>query len=228
MKKVPWEEISCKDSEYTICISSEKQSICRKVSVVYEHICMECKLKGKKASYIGQTSRSSKERALEHYKEEDHDKQESHVVTHNNSEHEDIIEQGGTVSYKWEIKQVCRTTFERKVSEAVRIKLARLNGQTVLNSRDEFGSFEFPDIEITGPRSSEIKTYADQELKNNQFNLDGLTLVDENITRDTNDVPDQYVTPDDDNIKSETVNSVVDEIFLDVAKIETVNNDVHN
>ena len=67
----PWYQMECGRSKCIPCSQTDKETAsgCSKRNVVYESSCGDCKLRGIKVRYIGETSRSLKERSAEHLKD---------------------------------------------------------------------------------------------------------------------------------------------------------------
>ena len=61
--------------------------------------------------------------------------------------------------FKWEIVGTTRTCFERLIWEAVRIKMGRGNCEEItMNNKDEFGSYELPELVIDGAKKRDMLT----------------------------------------------------------------------
>ena len=115
----------------------EAKPPCTKQSLVYENICSLCN-KGARSNkeveqdnpntpsiYVGETSRSIKERGAEHYKAADKKTQENHMYRHQ------LLEHGGMEpEFVLRAVKYHRTALERQLGEAVRIR--RRGGHTGL------------------------------------------------------------------------------------------------
>ena len=76
--KYPWAEVPCKRPDCLICRStwSQPESVppayrsklgkCYMKSCCYQIVCVQCLMEGRKAVYIGETSRTAWERIREH------------------------------------------------------------------------------------------------------------------------------------------------------------------
>ena len=84
--------------------------------------------------YIGETSRSAKERASEHFKDLQYLRLRSHMLKHAVLHHPDI--HPTEVDFRFKILSYHKTAFERQVTEAVMIR--RNMGPNLLNSKQEY------------------------------------------------------------------------------------------
>merc|ERR1712059_20124 len=86
----PWAKDLC--NSCLVCTSQEegKGISCMKRNTTYMTQCIPCKQEGKKVIYYGETSRSTKERALEHLKDAVEQKEESHMHQHWEQDHKDL------------------------------------------------------------------------------------------------------------------------------------------
>ena len=69
-----------------------KKVICHERNVVYRHVCLECKKKGKTIVYTGMTSRTLYERAVKHEQDMRRRSDTSHAWTHVWDSHREIAE----------------------------------------------------------------------------------------------------------------------------------------
>ena len=121
--------------------------------MIYKHVCLLCKSSGKSAIYWGQTSRTLGERAAEHDGQLTKKLPQSHAYPHLQEYHPELadLETIDPKWFKWEVVGSARNCFERLVWEAVRIKISRHNPTEItLNNKDEFGSYELPELTIAG------------------------------------------------------------------------------
>ena len=129
-----------------------KKTICQSKNVVYRHVCRLCKDQGRICVYTGMTSRKLWERAIEHDEDMKNRLPSSHAWLHVMEEHGDVIDGMEKADlpnlFTWEIQKSCRTAFERTVSEAVLIQLSVEGNETSLNSGDEWGAYEAPELTI--------------------------------------------------------------------------------
>ena len=145
---------------------------CTKRSVVYETWCETCrmekmnlekvqecqgnrekgenvkrKFKGEKVEkyiYIGETSRSAKERGVEHFKDLEHVRSKSHMLKHVALHHKDRRPE--EITFRMRIRSQHKTAFERQISEAVLIR--KFNGPYLMNSKKEYNRCYIPQIEV--------------------------------------------------------------------------------
>ena len=73
----------------------------------------------KASLYVGETARSIHERALEHWRDAETDKEESHMMDHQQESHGG--EQPPLLNFK--VVKKCKSRLERQASEAVRIQM---------------------------------------------------------------------------------------------------------
>ena len=126
-----WEGSSCGREDCITCTQgAEKLPNCKKASLVYENVCLECNPKAgakeelkelKKDTpsvYIGETSRTIYERSKEHWSSWRSKKEESHIRKHQENDH------GGSSSPKFVMRVVrnYKTALSRQIGEAVRIR----------------------------------------------------------------------------------------------------------
>ena len=120
--------------------------------MVYRHICLECKKKTKKIVHTGMTSRTLYERAVNHEQDMRRRSDTSHAWTHVWDSHREIAELTDEKDlhrlFGWEVQKKCKTAFERTVSEAVLIEMSISSKDETLNSREEWGAYEVPELTI--------------------------------------------------------------------------------
>ena len=87
-----------------------------------------------KYKYIGESSRSAFERGLEHQRDLEELKIDSHMLKHYFDKHAD--EKVEDMKFGMKIIKEARTTFERQIAESVEIQNAR--NHHILNSKSEF------------------------------------------------------------------------------------------
>ena len=102
---------------------------CTRASVVYESVCVQCNptaaskgelkdvKKGGPSLYVGESSRSIQERALEHWAAARRGDTDSHMRKHQDMEHP--VEQP---KFLFKVVSTHRTPLNRQVREAVRIR----------------------------------------------------------------------------------------------------------
>ena len=124
-----WRGLICGRQDCITCHQGgEEKPDCTRVNLVYENICVKCnpgvlekgELKepatGAPSLYVGETSRSIQERALEHWDAARRKEEKSHMAKHQAMEHG-----GEDHEFIFKIVSHHRTALNRQVREAVRI-----------------------------------------------------------------------------------------------------------
>ena len=132
----------------------EERPPCTLSSIVYESICKPCnpncikkgelkRYEGDTPSlYVGETSRSIQERALEHWGAARRGGHKSHMVNHQSLEHP-----GEPPDFQFKMVSSHRSALSRQVREAVRIR--RRGGMgSILNSKGEFSRCYIPRLVV--------------------------------------------------------------------------------
>ena len=146
-----WDNTPCGREDCITCTHGAEQiPPCAKKSAIYENVCSKCnKGAGSKepvvqtnieipSIYVGETSRSIKERGGEHIAAYRSSNKDSHIFKHQSMEHP-----GEEPEFILRVASFHKTALERQVGEAVRIK--RRGGQgAVLNSKAEFDRCRIP------------------------------------------------------------------------------------
>ena len=127
------------------CDSSEKRQNCRSRNLVYESKCKVCNPTSQEESghqsagnkprmgiYIGETSRSLHERALEHIKDAEGFCPKSHIVKHWMTSHPEL---DAPPQMEFGITAMFRDCLSRQIGEALRISYSKDN---ILNSKGEY------------------------------------------------------------------------------------------
>ena len=104
---------------------------CQTEGVGYRVVCLNCKKKGKFASYEGETGRSAKVRFKEHIRSLKNRSKSSALFKHGNNEHP-----YEKPDWQFKILSTFQDPLSRQVNEAVRINNLPVN--SVLNSKSEF------------------------------------------------------------------------------------------
>ena len=167
-----WEGAKCGRRDCIPCDQgAEFVQLCTKNSVVYENICLECNpgAEGKKelrelvttipTAYIGETSRSIKERTKEHWGAYSSRNKESHMLKHQELQH------GGAAPPKFIMRVISstKTALERQTREAVRIR--RRGGEgAILNSKAEFNRCYIPRLQLEEQDIASIEKEEQQEI----------------------------------------------------------------
>ena len=125
-----WDGAACGRQECITCTHGEEDiPPCTQKSVVYENVCGLCNIGAKEAKelkevrsevptiYVGETSRSIKERSEEHWSSYKSGSEKSHMMKHQTMEH------GGEPSqFVMRVVSFHRTALSRQIAEAVRIR----------------------------------------------------------------------------------------------------------
>ena len=122
--------------------------------MVYENVCLACKEGAKSGRrvvqknldvpsiYVGESSRSIKERADEHWQAFRTGDEGSHILKHQTLNHQNKEPQ-----FIMMVSSFHKSALERQVGEAVRIR--RRGGQgAVLNSKSEFNRCRIPRLVV--------------------------------------------------------------------------------
>ena len=163
----PWQGQDCKREKCLLCMTKVRtgkfqEQDCTKRCIVYETWCISCeekeiekleneeedentkkekKKKIKKYKYIGETSRSVYERGLEHLRDCEELKKDSHMVKHYFDQHEG--EEIEKMEFGMKVLKACRSAFTRQISESVQIQTNKKN-HLILNSRSEYNRCALP------------------------------------------------------------------------------------
>ena len=146
-----WDNTPCGREDCITCTQGAEQiPPCTKKSAIYENVCSKCnKRAGSKepvvqtnieipSIYVGETSRSIKERGGEHIAAYRSSNKDSHIFKHQSMEHP-----GEEPEFILGVASFHKTALGCQVGEAVRIK--RRGGQgAVLNSKAEFDRCRIP------------------------------------------------------------------------------------
>ena len=145
-----------------------------------------------KFKYIGETSRSAFERGVEHYKDLEFTRPNSHMLKHAVIHHPDLDPR--MIDFRMKILSIHQTAFERQIREAVMIH--KYTGTRLMNSKTEYNRCSIPRIVMkTGNKDSEkdimieIEKTADERIKNmydkkeNKRNNEGRTMFRERKKR---------------------------------------------
>ena len=176
-----WKGEQCGRQECVTCNQpGEELPNCTKSSVVYESICIACNpnatkkgelmevKEGAPSIYVGETSRSIQERALEHLGAARRKDTDSHINKHQVLEHNG--EQG---NFMFKIVSMHRTALNRQVKEAVRIRRRGGAEGGVLNSKSEFNRSHIPRLVL----EVEEKDAQEQRLAQEQADKEELERV---------------------------------------------------
>ena len=95
-----------------------------------------------KFKYIGETSRSAFERGVEHYKDLEFTRSNSHMLKHAVIHHPDL--DPCMIDFRMKILSTHQTAFERQIREAVMIN--EYAGTRLMNSKTEYNRCSIPRI----------------------------------------------------------------------------------
>ena len=125
-----WSGMQCGRGECITCNQGgEEMPDCTRASVVYESVCVQCNptaaskgelkdvKKGGPSLYVGESSRSIQERALEYWAAARRGDTDSHMRKHQDMEHP-----GEQPKFLFKVVSTHRTALNRQVREAVRIR----------------------------------------------------------------------------------------------------------
>ena len=142
---------------------------CTTTSVVYENICRECNpgAGGKRelesvettipTAYVGETSKSVKERIGEHWSSYRSIGSESHLY-----KHQELHHGGAPPSFVVRVIHKAKSALERQTREAIRIQ--RRGGEgAILNSKAEFSRCYIPRLQLE--EQDKIKEMEQEEKK---------------------------------------------------------------
>ena len=164
-----WDGTPCGRGDCITCIQgAEEIPPCTKQSMVYENVCLACN-KGARSKeqvvqanieipsiYVGESSRSIKERGGEHWAAFRSKNQDSHIL-----KHQMMIHPGEEPEFILRISSFYKTALERQVGEAVRIR--RRGGQgAVLNSKAEFDRCRIPRLILEEHDQEQAKKYEEE------------------------------------------------------------------
>ena len=167
-KADPWEGQDCGRDKCILCETKQKtgkflSQDCHKRCIVYETWCLTCEERGRKAieedenldeetrnrkmremkvyKYVGESSRSFYERGLEHLRDLEELKMDSHMLKHYFEKHgEEEMEE---MKFGGRIVDKPRTAFNRQISESVTIQHEKKKN-VILNSKSEYNRCALP------------------------------------------------------------------------------------
>ena len=161
VEKDPWYRLGggCERPNCPVCYWSKGKGVrCSKEGVCYSLECQVCEEEEKRALYIGETSRSGRERIQEHMWLFSHKKESCHedctkwhkcskngstLWEHSKEKHEGRLKKE---DWKVTITSSHRTALGRQVTEAVRISNEGLD--SLLNSKNEFGANALSEVAV--------------------------------------------------------------------------------
>ena len=136
----PWSELMCQNEECYPCTNGDKFD-CTRRSIVYMSTCRQCKDEGRPMWYVGESSRSSRERGGEHLNDFSKKNEESHML-----KHLEVVHPGQeTPNFEFRVKASFKSALVRQVTEAVLIRRA---GESTLNSKGVFNRCSLPRLMV--------------------------------------------------------------------------------
>ena len=140
----PFEGGKCSRENCLPCKAGAKNSKCSKRNILYESSCLECLSVGRDSdcTYVGESSRSAYERALEHVDAYKSKQADSHMWNHAANEH------GGRQDLKWKfvVVRVFQRALSRQVSEAVRTR--KRGEHLILNIKGVYNRCAVPELAV--------------------------------------------------------------------------------
>ena len=170
-----WKGEQCGRHDCVTCHQGgEEIAECTRANLVYESICTVCnpgavkkgaleEVKGGNPSlYVGETSRSIQERAIEHWGAARRGAEDSHMCKHQAMEHE-----GEQPRFLFKVVTHHKTALSRQVHEAVRIR-RRGGAGAILNSRAEFNRCHIPRLVVEVEEEGKKKKRLEQEQRDKE------------------------------------------------------------
>ena len=171
-----WQGLQCGRIECITCNQEgEGAPQCTLSNVTYENICTKCNPSALKKGelkkveteipslYVGETSRSIQERALEHWGDVRRGSSKSHMLKHQSMEHG-----GEPPQFKFKVVDYHRSALNRQIREAVRIR-RRGGASQILNSRSEFNRCHIPRLVVQVEDEESKKTRREQEAEDDEL-----------------------------------------------------------
>ena len=187
-----WDGAPCGRMECVTCTQgADKIPPCTRKSLVYENICKECNqgAGGKEevknnvdtpSIYVGETSRTIKERGEEHWGAAKCRSEKSHMFKHRELHHG-----GQEAAFILQPISFHKSALSRQIAEAVRIR--RRGGEgAILNSKAEFSRCRIPRLQLEKEEENEDLIAKEQERKEqreNEMEQELLTWEKEHVKR---------------------------------------------
>ena len=157
-KSNPWQPTPCNFQVCQACKGPhpEDNPKCTIRGVTYVNTCLTCKQEGVESVYIGETSRTLRERYGEHHggREEANNHMHSHEATHHG---------GVPANYQAKALKSYKTPMERQIAEAIKIKLLSKTKANIMNNKLEYNACILP--ELCTLQGVKIKMTAEEEEK---------------------------------------------------------------
>ena len=187
-----WDGAPCGRMECVTCTQgADKIPPCTRKSLVYENICKECNqgAGGKEevknnvdtpSIYVGETSRTIKERGEEHWGAAKCRSEKSHMFKHRELHHG-----GQEAAFILQPISFHKSALSRQIAEAVRIR--RRGGEgAILNSKAEFSRCRIPRLQLEKEEENEdliAKEQERMEQRENEMEQELLTWEKEHVKR---------------------------------------------
>ena len=78
-KANPWAGEDCAREKCPLCSTGDENGDCRRRNIVYQTQCLKCKTDGRDTLYVGESSRTAYERGIEHQRDWQDEKENSHM-----------------------------------------------------------------------------------------------------------------------------------------------------
>ena len=170
VKSNPWAGGPCGAPECLVCKHENGGGDCKKRSVTYRTRCKTCFESGVKRGeklekvYIGESSRTGRERGAEHANDYLKAAPDSHMWKHWQTDHQEETEKP---VFSMKILRRHKSAFVRQINEAV---LIDMHSSNVLNSKSEYNRCQIPRLNVKmGERDSDngekpAQTMSDTEI----------------------------------------------------------------
>ena len=139
-KPNPWSNARCQNAKCYPCENGDI-SDCSKRNLVYISSCIPCRKAEKPMYYVGETSRTSRERGAEHLDDYLKGKEESHMVKHLDEVHPGQQQ----ASFEFRVHSTFQKALTRQITEAVLIRRA---GEATLNSKGVYNRCALPRLVV--------------------------------------------------------------------------------
>ena len=144
----------CGEKDCAACATADRkgkrESRCREENVCYAVYCSECKEKGKRSVYYGETGRNVYCRSKEHMKKYEKKDEESVFWEHIEKEHGKERDEKVSYCEDWDYEVIGSfrgDSLMRRINEAVCIR--REEKESLLNRQEEFGYYNMRTVGIT-------------------------------------------------------------------------------
>ena len=166
-RSVPWAGEDCNRPQCKVCTKAEdKTPNCEQKNLTYKTSCKICDKVGTPSVYVGETSRSLRERMQEHSDDARNDTEGSHIANHLKSVHPQEWKELGAERDGWQhfsviIVKTHQSAFRRQLHEAVSIKI---QPGTVPNNQEEYNRCLVLTLELRGKQKESKRAQRSREL----------------------------------------------------------------